>query len=434
MRFLFTTFEGGGHVPPPLAVASALQVQGHEVLFISDAANRRAAEALGLRFDTWRNAPNRQSLGGADDPLRDWKPKLPHAVVRAVCEGVICGPAAAYAADASGFIDAFRPDVVVSNELLFGVMMAAEARGARLALLTSNVWCFPTRRDQPPFGPGFPPARSRFERQREAAARRMIAGWYDAGLGDLNQARAGLGLPPLAHVLDQLSAAHLVLLGVSQAFDYGGAAPAGFVYVGPLGQRPGWARADGDETRLLDPGRPNVLVSFSTTHQNQAAVLRRTARALAGLDVHAIVTLGPALKAARLPKAANLTVVEHADHDVLVPLCDAMICHGGHGTVLRPLAHGRPVVVIPSGRDQPENAQRIVWAGAGRRLPRWANVSSIRRAIREVLEDRRYAHAAQRLAANLAVDSVGPAGAVAALEAMALSKGGSSVLRRPAAE
>lgn len=424
MRFLFTTFEGGGHVPPPLAVSSALQARGHQVLFVSDEANRVGAEALGLKFEAWRTAPNRVTLGDEADPLRDWKPKLPHAVVRAVCEGVICGPAAAYATDAAGLIDAFEPDLVVSNELLFGVMIAAEARKTPLAVLTSNVWCFPTLLTQPPFGPGFAPARSRFERQREDAARRMIARWYDTGLNDLNRARGGLGLSPAPRVLDQLQSIDRILLGVSQAFDYEAPdPPSPFVYVGPLGRRPDWAAAQGDDARLIDPTRRNVLVSFSTTHQGQAGVLRRVIRALKGLDAHAIVTLGPALKSVDLPKAANVTVVERADHDVLAPLCDAMICHGGHGTVLRPLAHGKPVVVIPSGRDQPENAQRVAQAGAGVRLPRWAGARAIRKAVRQILEDPTYTDAAKRLATRLALDDAGPAKAVEVLEAMALSAG-----------
>ena len=34
MRFLFTTFEGGGHVAPAITFAARLQARGHEVLFL----------------------------------------------------------------------------------------------------------------------------------------------------------------------------------------------------------------------------------------------------------------------------------------------------------------------------------------------------------------------------------------------------------------
>lgn len=424
MRFLFATFEGGGHVPPPLRVAAALHERGHQILFVSDEANRAAAEAAGLAFACWSRAPNRRVMGDPDDPLRDWKPRLPPAIVKAVCDGVITGPAEAYAADAMGWIERFAPDVVVANELLFGVIAAAEAAGVALALLTSNVWCFPTRADVPPFGPGFAPGASAFCRQRDDAARGMIARWYDVGLADLNRCRTRLGLPELDHCLDQLKACDAILLGVSAAFDYGVAQPpAPFVYVGPLGQTPSWARGPNADADLLRPGRPNVLVSFSTTHQDQTSALKRTIQALTALPVHAIVTLGPAFADHDLPTGENIQIVARADHDVLVPRCDLVICHGGHGTVMRPLMHGKPVVCIPTGRDQPENAQRIAWAGAGMRLPRSAGVGCIRRAVRKVLGEDRYALAARRLAKALARDGWGAQRAVQVLEGLSISAG-----------
>jgi UDP:flavonoid glycosyltransferase YjiC (YdhE family) len=428
MRFLFTTFEGGGHVAPALLVAKALRLAGHEVLFVSDEANRRAAQCSGLAFASWKTAPNRQTLGDNADPLRDWKPRLPHAIVGQVCQAVMTGPAERYAMDALAMIERFAPDVVVSNELLLGVMAAGEAANVPVALLTSNVWCYPTRTDVPPFGPGFAPWGSPAGQRRDRIVRQMISGWYDVGLEDLNRARARLGLGRLSRCLDQLDRCAQVLLGVSQAFDYGVAtAPPGFVYVGPLGQTPDWVERGDANLDLIDPRRPNVLVSFSTTHQNQAATVKRTISALARLDVKAIVTLGPAIRARGLPTAKNVTIVARADHDVLVPLCDLVVCHGGHGTVMRPLIHGKPVICLPTGRDQPDNAQRIAAAGAGLRLPRGAGSWRIARAIRRVLSQTSFTSAAQALGAAIARDDVGPAKAVATLEAMVMAA-------RPAAQ
>jgi hypothetical protein len=177
LKFLFTTFEGGGHVPPAILAASLLMAKGHEILFVSDQANRDAAQAAGLRFHPWTDAPNRRAGGRRDDPLADWREIWPPAVVKAVCDAVITGPAKAYATDTADLIRRFRPDVVVTNELLFGVLVACEAAGVSTAILTGNLWCFPNRPDVPPFGPGWRPARSEFEHRREASARRMIERW-----------------------------------------------------------------------------------------------------------------------------------------------------------------------------------------------------------------------------------------------------------------
>jgi len=418
-RFLFTTFEGGGHVPPALLVAAALRQRGHDVLFVSDDANRQAARRAGLAFAGWSTAPNRKILGDRADPLRDWKPRLPSAIVREVCDGVMTGPAERYAADAMALIARFDPDLVVSNELLMGVIAAGEASKVPVALLTSNVWCYPTRQDVPPFGPGFAPWPSAAGQRRDAIVRRMISRWYDAGLEDLNRARAQLQLAPLSSCLQQLDSCAGVLLGVSQAFDYGVAAPPrGFTYVGPLGQTPDWVGSDDRDVGLIAPDRPNVLVSFSTTHQDQRATVKRTIKALGRLDVNAIVTLGPAISGEGLAPASNVRVVARADHDVLVPLCDLIVCHGGHGTVMRPLTHGKPVICLPTGRDQPENAQRIVAAGAGLRLPRDASAQRIRRAVQRVLSDRCFSDAAAAVGRVIRRDASGPQRAVAVLEAM----------------
>jgi MGT family glycosyltransferase len=415
MRFLFTTFEGGGHVPPALLVARRLRERGHEVLVLSDTANRSQAEASGLAFRNWRRAPNRQAAGRDDDPLDEWRVRWPPSVVRRLCDGVISGPSLAYARDVLEAIEAFGPDVVVSNELLFGAMAAAEAARVPLALLTANVWCFPTRDDIPPFGPGFRPSTAAWARRRDDYVRRASADWYQAGLSALNAARTALGLPVLPRTLDQLQAAELVLLGVASAFDYGASAPTGFAYAGPLAEAPAWSQA-GDAEALLSDERANILVSMSTTAQGHERLLRRCVEAAVALPANVIVTLGPALGHVRLPKAENLKVVPAAPHDLLVPRCRLVVTHAGHGTVVRPLGHGVPVVCLPTGRDQPENAARVAHAGAGLRVSPGASIGGIRRAIAEVLAEPRFTVAAQRMGERIRREADGGRGAAELLE------------------
>ena len=418
MRALFTTYEGGGHVPPALMVGRRLQALGHAVRLVSDEATRTEAEREALDFQPWRRAPNRSAPASASDPLRDWKARTPVGVVRAVCDAVMCRPALDYARDTLETLEAFRPDVVVTQELLFGVMAAAEAAGVKLALLTGNLWCFPTRDDVPPFGPGFLPPRNRFEEGRERTTRAILKRLYDMGLDDLNRARASLGLKPLRHVLDQLKRADLVLLGTSAAFDYGRCAPpAPFAYAGPLFHVPAWSAATLPPE--LEGGAPLVLVSFSTTFQDQAAVIGRCVEALSRLPVRGVVTLGPALNPEDVASASNVAVLRSVSHDVLVPRCAAVICHGGHGTLLRPLMHGVPVLCLPMGRDQPENAARVTHAGAGLRLPSRASSHRVGAAIGRLLRDRSFGEAAKRLGRSIAREADGGEAAAAAIANLA---------------
>ena len=423
MRVLLTTFEGGGHVAPALLFGRALKALGHAVLVLSDEANRAAAQAHGLAFQPWRTAPNRAAVGQSDDPLDDWRHRWPPAVVKAICRAVMTAPAGAYAADTLAAIEEFAPDVVVSNELLFGAMMAAERSRVPLALFSASVWCFPTRDDVPPFGPGFAPACSDLARQREATVRRMIAHWYDVGLDDLNGARRSIGLAPLARCLDQLEAAGLVVLGTSAAFDYGRPRQVGrFLYAGPLLGEDATPPA---AHPLIDPARANVLVSFSTTYQGQEKAIARCIAALGDLPVRGIVTLGPAVPLAALSTTAapdNVAVVAYADHRAIVPYCRAVICHGGHGTVLRPLMRGVPVVCFTMGRDHAENAQRLVSRGAGVRLRRGAGVWRIRRAISRILSEPGFAQSSGSLGRQITAERDDGTRAAQALERFGAAK------------
>ena len=103
-----------------------------------------------------------------------------------------------------------------------------------------------------------------------------------------------------------------------------------------------------------------MLLSLSTTYMQQEDLLQRLVDALGQVDCHALVTTGPGLRSrplARVP--SNVHVVESVPHGAVLPHVDLVITHGGHGTVIRALAGGVPVMVVPISRDQPDNAARV---------------------------------------------------------------------------
>jgi UDP:flavonoid glycosyltransferase YjiC (YdhE family) len=71
-----------------------------------------------------------------------------------------------------------------------------------------------------------------------------------------------------------------------------------------------------------------------------------------------------------------------------MPGCELVVCHAGHGTLVRALASGCRVLAVPHVGDMAENAARVDWSGAGVRLP-WPLLSArtlrvaVRRALRE---------------------------------------------------
>lgn len=400
-RYLFTTWEGGGHVQPLLLAARDLQDQGHAVLILSDVCNDADAAALGLDFQPWTTAPSQTGKRREDDRLKDHEADNPLEVIQRLVDRIMAGPALAYARDTLATIDTFKPDAIVSQELLLGAMAAAEARDLPLALFAANIWSLPTLSGIPPFGAGMPPATTDEERAMHAMVTQMSRGLFQIGLPTLNTARAALGLSPLGDLFDQLDTARLILIASSRAFDFApDLLPAPFAYAGPYLVDPVWV-----EPAALPAGdAPLVLVSFSSLYQAQEAALNNVITALGRLPVRGLVTTGPTLEPTEFPSSDNVIVVRSAPHAALLEKTAVFVTHAGHGSTLRPLMAGVPLLCMPMGRDQNDNTTRVVARGAGLRLSPDASVEAIMAAITELLEDVRHGQAAATLGAAIRAD------------------------------
>ena len=114
-----------------------------------------------------------------------------------------------------------------------------------------------------------------------------------------------------------------------------------------------------------------MLVGLSSTFQNQEAVLNRVVEALSGSSFRAVVTLGQMVDpTAVVSDDPDVVVVGAAAHGPLLEEATVVITHCGHGTAIKALASGTPMVCIPMGRDQIDTAIRVTSAGAGIRLDR----------------------------------------------------------------
>jgi UDP:flavonoid glycosyltransferase YjiC (YdhE family) len=108
---------------------------------------------------------------------------------------------------------------------------------------------------------------------------------------------------------------------------------------------------------------------------------------------------------ASLPCPPNVHLCASAPHSELLKEAAAVVTHCGHGTVIRALAAGLPMVCMPMGRDQNDNAARVVARGAGVRLKPSASADAIRKSVREVLESPRYRENARELGRRVAEDA-----------------------------
>jgi MGT family glycosyltransferase len=188
----------------------------------------------------------------------------------------------------------------------------------------------------------------------------------------------------------------------SATFDFASpAVPSNVRYLGPILDDPLWA----EPWTAPWPDRhddPLVLVGFSSTFQDQAPLLGRVVQALSSLPIRAVVTLGQMLEPDAVPGTDNVAVVRSAPHAQVLEQAALAVTHCGHGTTLKALAAGVPLVCVPMGRDQNDTAARVTHHGAGLRLPMRASAARIRAAVEEVLRDDGYRAAARRLGAAIA--------------------------------
>lgn len=397
--YLFVLTDAGGTVPPELGVVRRIVARGHRVTVLAEASMADQVRQTGAAY--------LHGSGHAPGEFRDWELKTPTSLARGMAEYMISGPAPVQARDTVAAIEETRPDLVVTSAFAVGAMIAAEARGVPFDVLLPNVYPLPAE-GMPPFGAGLSPAQGPLGRLRDrvlsTASRRLFDRY---SLAPVNEVRAEHGLDPITTTSDQQSRARRQLVLSSAAFDFPAVLPENARYVGPILDDPVWA-ADTPWTVPVGNG-PLVLVAMSSTFQGHIDCLQRITDALGSLSVRGLVTTGPAVAADAIHTAANVTVVESAPHREVMRQADLVVTHGGHGTVIKALAAGLPLVILHHGRDQADNAVRVTTRAAGVAVSRRASAEKIARAIAEVLGDPRYRRAAAELGAVVARDAAGPA-------------------------
>lgn len=384
-KILCYTSPARGHLFPTVPVLLELQRRGHEVVVLTlrDEAPHLAAAGLRAR-------PIDPAIEAIEhDDHRASSP--PAALARAV--GVFVARSAHEVPDLRRAIEEERPDLLLVDFNCWGAAALAEKAGLPWALFLPYFlpWRLP---GLPPFGPGLAPRSDAWGRVRDFVVGKLVHGVVNRNLPLLNEVRAGVGLPPLAHMADGGRAAPLILYYTAEPFEYPcPARPARVAMVGPLQWEPpaavpGW---------LAAVDRPIVLATCSTEYQADEELLRAALEGLAGEDVFVVATTAAA-DPARFRAPPNARVERFVAHSPLLARAACVVCHGGMGITQKALAAGVPVCVVPFGRDQLEVARHVEVASAGVRLERRKiTPARLREAVREA---RRRKGGAERVAAG----------------------------------
>ncbi|WP_285033340.1 nucleotide disphospho-sugar-binding domain-containing protein [Mycolicibacterium sp. lyk4-40-TYG-92] len=344
MKILWAIVDGGGNIPPQIAVARALRQRGVDVHFIGHTGARERVETAGFSFETFNTG-------------REFDPTTPRSLaammttfVREMTDRSL-GPQV---------LDAARrhcADAIVVDTLLVAVIADVLKHGIPAVVF---VHCFYRAVQDMAAGPAgwYTRLRGMDPRAPEHADALQVV----AARADLDPVR---GTPPVVHT--------------------------GVVWQGTP------APSVGAET-------PRILVSLSTCgFGGQGAMLQNILDALAPLPVEVTVTAGASVDTAGLRLPANATLHAWLDHDEVLATASLVVGHGGHSTTMRALSFDVPLVIMPANPmiDQKGVGAAIERAGAGIALPKKAGAEQIRAAVQRVLAIPGYRRAAAALGADI---------------------------------
>jgi EryCIII-like glycosyltransferase len=194
-------------------------------------------------------------------------------------------------------------------------------------------------------------------------------------------------IPLLGRYAKIVAAADMVLHATDQVFDFSyDRLPPGHHYVGPLGI---WEAPMDPPTYLSEPGDPWVLVSVSSQIQDDVPLAQAALGALADKPVRVVVTLGPAHGPEEITDIPSNTHIEQVvSHSAVLERGRLLVAHAGHGSVMKALWYGRPMVLMPWGRDQPGVAARAQALGVAEVVERGENAEvELGNAVDRVLAD-----------------------------------------------
>jgi UDP:flavonoid glycosyltransferase YjiC (YdhE family) len=424
LRVFLGAFGQPGHAFPMLALGARLVERGHQVTFETWNRWQEHVEDAGMEFIS---APEYRVFPTPEEPVK------PYEAVRHAC-GLTRRALAARG-----------PDVVVHDILTLAPALAGELEGLPVATLIPHVY--------PVGAPGFPPYAMGARLPRTGLGRtawRSTQGMIEAGLRqgrrELNATRRHLGLPEVQRLHGGLSE-RLVIVGTFPHLEYPREWPGHVHVVGPLMWEPPAAEVD------IPPGsEPLVLVAPSTAQDPAQELLRAALEGLAGGPVRVLATtnrrplpvpvriraVGAARRqvvavdaASRQVRArvavdwraragAGWSLVNWVSYSRTIPQTSLVVCHAGHGTMVRALSCGVPVLAVPHSGDMGENAARLDWSGAGVRLPwRLLGPRTLRLAVQRALDPSPgYAARAAELA-SWAAEHDGPTRAAELIEDLA---------------
>jgi MGT family glycosyltransferase len=403
---LIVTVEGGGNVPPIYGFARKLMETGHDITILSEPCMKESAKELSASFIPYREHFLREDT--KEDLFKDYKATL---LKNPVFDTVMFGPAAYVIEHTIELIKSRSINLLVVDFLLFPAVIAAKYMKIPVILLNHMPEILPGP-NRPPGNMGLRPGKGFAYHLRD----RILGKLFDLKLNEfkpkLNKIMVSLSMEPLRNTSDLIHNADLKLIQTLKSFDIPIVpAPKNVRYTGPVLDDPDWAASEKWENPWAEhKDRPIVAIAFSSTFQNQKKAIQNCINAVKELPVNGCVTLGPAMEDIEFICPDNVVVMKSVKHSLLFPHADLVISHGGHGTIIRALASGLPIICLPMGRDQGDNAIKVELCKTGIKLSPKSSPNRIRKAIEQILSNGKYKQNAldmkEKIVSNAGSDNV----------------------------
>jgi rhamnosyltransferase subunit B len=394
-RIVIATWGSFGDLHPFMAIALELNARGHQAVIATSEIYREKIEAAGLKFFAVRpDAPSPDSPEAVEmlrrvthsrkGPKYVWSELLMRHI-RDSYEDTL----AAVKAEAGA-------DLLLSHTVASSAPLVAEKTGIRWisAVLQPIVFCSAY---DPPTPPQFPAA-------RHIAAIHPFIGRIALGLGKrttlawskpLQELRRELNLPPGGnpifegqHSPQRVLGLYSKVLGEIQP-DF----PPNTILTGfPFYDRKDEQEIAPDLLRFLEAGEPPLLFTLGSSATLVADdFFRVSIEAAQKLNRRALLLIGDERNLPQTKLPSTIACFDYAPHSLVMPRSAVNVHQGGIGTMGQALRAGRPMLVVPYGQDQPDNARRSAALGVARTIPRSRyTLANVVRELNELLTNEEY--------------------------------------------
>lgn len=397
-RIVIATIGSLGDLHPCLALALELMRRGHRVTIATTPYYRAKVEGLGIEFYSMRP---------------DWNPTDSELIRK--CEDIKRGPEVLYREmvlpELRGTYEdlisvAKGADLMIAGELVYAAPLVAEKLGLRWVSVILSPFSFFSACD-----PSVMPHAPWLIHVRKAGASvyraglnlgRLVTRHWSNPVRDLRREHGlRVDCDPVFH--DKFSPELVLAL-----FSHWLARPQldwpsqtlqpGFVYFeSPVVDEEMSFRL----SSFLDSGDAPIVFTQGSTAVHNAGDFYRVSAAAAKMLGRRAVLLG--VKEWPEGESSDLLLLSYAPYSQIFPRAAVIVHQGGSGTTGEAMRAGRPMLIVPYGWDQPDNAARVERLGVGLHVARGEySVDIATAALKALLDGSAFSARAAEVGAQMA--------------------------------